>query len=274
MRGLEGRVAVITGGGDGIGRGTALRLAQEGAQVFIADINEDDASAVAAEVAERGGTAAAWRTDVCQRDEVEAMVDAAARQFGTVDILVNNAWAGTDMMRLEDKTDGHIFHGFNMNVNAAFWAMKRAFPMMKARRWGRIISVCSLNGVNAHMYSAEYNIGKEGLRALTRTAAREWASHGITANIVCPGAKSAAYRRFEANNPDMAAAIAAQNPIGRMGDPEEDIAPVIAFLASEDSRYMTGNTIFVDGGGHINGVAWAPTLPEREEEPAQELAAS
>jgi NAD(P)-dependent dehydrogenase (short-subunit alcohol dehydrogenase family) len=131
---------------------------------------------------------------------------------------------------------------------------------MKAQGWGRIINMASLNGVNAHMGSADYNVAKEGLRALTRTAAREWAGYGICCNIVCPAAVSDAARRMMAQQPGMIERIEAVNPMGRMGDPEADIAPVVAFLASDDARYLTGNTLFADGGGHINGVAWAPDL--------------
>jgi NAD(P)-dependent dehydrogenase (short-subunit alcohol dehydrogenase family) len=139
--------------------------------------------------------------------------------------------------------------------------MQAAFPHMRARGWGRIINMCSLNGVNAHMYSAEYNIAKEAVRTLTRTAAREWARHGITANAICPGAASAAYERYRAASPENAAKTTAQIPMGRIGEPEDDIGPVAVFLACDDSRYMTGNTLFVDGGGHIYGVPWEPALP-------------
>ena len=121
-----------------------------------------------------------------------------------------------------------------------------------------------IGAVTAHMYSADYNIGKEALRALTRTAAREWAGYGITANIICPAAVSAAYKRLYKTQAAMLDAMAAQNPMGRMGDPHDDIAPVVAFLVSDEARYMTGNTLFVDGGGHINGVAWAPNLAEED----------
>jgi NAD(P)-dependent dehydrogenase (short-subunit alcohol dehydrogenase family) len=146
---------------------------------------------------------------------------------------------------------------------ASFWSMQAAFPHMRERRFGRIVNLCSLNGVNAHMGTAEYNSAKEALRALTRTAAREWAPYGIVANAICPGAKTAASRAVFAQHPELEAAADAANPMGRLGDPETDIAPVALFLASEDARYLTGNTLFVDGGSHINGAAWAPDLPDR-----------
>jgi NAD(P)-dependent dehydrogenase (short-subunit alcohol dehydrogenase family) len=193
---------------------------------------------------------------------VVAAVATAVDTWGSVDVLVNNAWGGGQISRVEQKTDALLEAAFAVGYLGPFWAMQAAFPHMRAQRWGRIVNLCSLNGVNAHMGTLEYNSAKEALRALTRTAAREWAPYGIVVNAICPGAKSAAFRRAMAEHPELEAAADSSNPMGRIGDPEEDIAPVVAFLASEDCRYLTGNTLFVDGGGHINGVAWAPELPE------------
>lgn len=264
-RRLAGRVAVVTGGADGIGRGIVRRLAADGASVLLADLDAARGAAAADEAArETGATVVFHAVDVTDRAAVEGMIATAVDRLGAVDILVNNAWSGTQLGRIERKSDDQMHHGLTMALFAAMWAMQAAFPGMKARGWGRIVNLASLNGVNAHIGSAEYNVGKEALRAFSRTAAREWAGYGITCNIVCPASISAAYRRFRDANPDTAAVMAAQNPMGRMGDPEADIAPVVAFLASEDSRYLTGNTLFVDGGAHINGVAWAPDLPEAD----------
>jgi NAD(P)-dependent dehydrogenase (short-subunit alcohol dehydrogenase family) len=133
---------------------------------------------------------------------------------------------------------------------------------MKRQGGGRVINLCSLNGVNAHMYTVHYNTAKEAVRALTRTAAREWAPYNILCNVICPAAATEAYRAVMDANPEMEKQLLAQHPMHRMGDPEEDIGGVALFLASEDSRYVTGNTLFVDGGSHINGSPWAPELPE------------
>lgn len=260
---LAGRVALITGGGEGIGRGMARRMAAEGAAIVIAEVQaalgEQTARALRDDFA---AESLAVATDVRERDQVLAAVDATLDRFGAIDILVNNAWGGSGMARLEDKSEAVMAGGLQMALWPAFWTMQAAFPHMRARKWGRIINMCSLNGVNAHLYSAEYNVAKEAVRALTRTAAREWAKHGITANAICPGAASAAYERYKAISPENAARTAAAVPMGYVGDPEWDIGPVAVFLASDDSRYMTGNTLFVDGGGHINGVPWEPALPE------------
>jgi NAD(P)-dependent dehydrogenase (short-subunit alcohol dehydrogenase family) len=260
---LDGKVAVITGGGAGIGRGIARRFAAEGAKLLIAEISQSWGERTTAELQDEFGAEAQFvGTDVCSKDQVERMVRVAAERWGRLDILVNNAWGGGGLARLEHKTDAAMAHGLDMAFWAGFWAMQGAFPTMRAQGWGRIVNLCSLNGVNAHQFTAEYNVGKEALRALTRTAAREWARHGICANILCPAAETESSRRLAATNPEIFEGVARANPMGRMGDPEHDIAPVALFLASEDCRYLTGNTLFVDGGAHINGAAWNPDLPD------------
>ena len=263
MQRLKGRAAIVTGAGQGIGRGVARRFAREGANVLVAELDEKSGRACADEIASEFGVRAQFvRTDVGVREQVVGAVERTVAEFGSVDILVNNAWGGGTTSRLEYKTEQAMEHGFRVGLMSSFWAMQAAFPHMKSAGWGRIISVCSLNGVNAHMYTVEYNTAKEALRALTRTAAREWGRHGICANIICPAAATVSYEAFRRASPENAAKLVEQNPMGRMGDAEADIAPVVAFLASEDARYVTGNTLFVDGGGHINGVSWAPNLPD------------
>lgn len=191
--------------------------------------------------------------DVAVREQVETAVAQAVSAYGSLDVVVNNAWGGGSMGRVENKTDGQLSDGIAVAYYGPFWAMRAALPHMRKSGWGRVINMCSLNGVNAHMGTLEYNAAKEALRALTRTAAREWAPYGVTVNAICPAAKSAAFMRALGNNPDVAAFADSMNPMGRIGDPYLDIAPVAVFLAGEGSRYLTGNTLFVDGGSHING---------------------
>lgn len=260
---LDGRVAIVTGAADGIGRGIARCFAGAGAKLLVADIDEG-ANVMAAEELrdELGADVRAMRVDVSRKQDVLDMVAAAGDSWGQVDVLVNNAWGGGRLCRVEQKPDDLFDAGFHVGFYGPLWAMQAAFPLMRRQSWGRIINLCSLNGVNAHIGTLEYNCAKEALRTLTRTAAREWAPHGIVVNAICPAAKTAAFHRVAAANPSMEALADAANPMGRIGDPEEDIAPVAVFLAGDDVSYMTGNTLFVDGGSHINGSPWSPELPD------------
>lgn len=263
MTHLTGKAALITGGGDGIGRAIAKRYASEGAAIVIAELNADTGADAAKTIASDYGVETLFvKTDVTRKAEVEAAVASANERFGGVDILVNNAWGGGSFLRAEHKKDADMQHGLSMNLWAGFWAMKAVFPHMKNQQWGRIISICSINGVDAYAGTLEYNVGKEALRTLTRSIAREWAPYQICANAICPAAATAPAAVFIANTPGLKAAIENVTPMGRMGDPDTDIAGVAMFLASEDARYLTGNTLFVDGGTHINGSSMSMELPE------------
>ena len=258
---LDGRVAIVTGSGQGIGRGVARRFAAEGAAVAVAERNPETGARVAAEIVDDlGGQAAFVPTDVLDAGQLRAMVDRTVATFGHVDILVNNAYAAAAPARFERKPDRDLEFGFQGGPLHTYRAMQAAFPHFRAQRWGRIINLVSLNGINAHMYSVDYNAAKEAVRAITRTAAREWARHNILVNAIAPAAASPAYVAFAAAAPENAAEMLRQNPLGRMGDPEHDIGGVALFLATEDSDYVTGNTIFADGGSHINGVQWDPPM--------------
>lgn len=262
MKKLSQRTAIITGAGDGIGRAIARRFASEGANVLVAELNPDSGAAVAQELRDEFGVGAEFvATDVRDKSQVLRMVDMAVERFGGVDILVNNAWGGGTFRRAENKSDEEIQHGLDMNVWAGFWAMKAVFPHMKAKNRGRIINLCSINGVNAYTGTLEYNVSKEALRAMTRSVAREWAPHQICANVICPAAMTVALVKLLEQSPDLAKG-AQLPPMGRIGDPDRDIAGVALFLASDDACFVTGNTLFVDGGTHINGGGWAVELPE------------
>ncbi|MDB6061022.1 MAG: oxidoreductase [Verrucomicrobiaceae bacterium] len=262
MKKLEGKTAVITGAGDGIGRAVARRFADEGANIVIAELNAERGTALTDELNNAYGLKALFvQTDVCEKAQVQAMVKIGADHFGSVDILVNNAWGGGSFRRAENKTDEEIQFGLDMNLWAGFWSMKAAFPYMKNNNWGRVINMCSINGVNAYTGTLEYNVSKEALRALTRSLAREWAPYQICANVICPSALTTALLQLLEKSPKLAAS-APMPPMGRIGDVDKDIAGVALFLASEDAAYVTGNTLFVDGGTHINGGGWSVDLPE------------
>lgn len=259
MQTLDGRVALVTVAGQGIGRGIALALAEQGAQLVIADINAATSQETCQMIQQRGGLAEAIGCDIADLTSLANLLDQVLTRFEQVDILINNAYLPTSPGPLELKPLADFRRAISGSLEAPLLLMQGVFPGMKARGWGRIISLCSLNGVNAHMYTADYNVSKEALRCLTRSAAREWAQHGITVNAICPGARTPAYERFEANSPENAAQLLKQNPMGRMGDPETDIGSVVLSICGEGASYMTGNTLFLDGGSHINGVSWQPS---------------
>ena len=263
---LQGRVAIVTGAGQGVGHGVARALASEGAKVVCANRNAEKGEAAVAGIRDdfgSDGAEALYRqTDVSQRESVFALVEETVSVFGGVDILVNNATPTGGTARFEAMTDAAMNDYMSVNYYASFWAMQAAFPHMKAKGFGRIITMASLNGINAHRYTVMYNGSKEAARSLTRTAAVEWGRYGITCNVLCPFAATPSWQGFEKFDPEGARAIVEGNPIRYAGDSEKDIGPVVVFLASEESRFVTGNTIHADGGGHINGVAWKMELPE------------
>ncbi len=259
---LERRVALVTGGGQGVGQGIARALAQAGANLVIAQRGVEQGEQEAAFLREQFGVGADFvAADVAKSDQVDAMIKAAVDRFGRLDVLVNNAGASF-AKRVENHTDEEMTASFDLNYWAVFRAMRAAFPIMKAQGYGRIINLGSLNGVNAHMFTAAYNASKEAVRALSRTAAVEWGGYGITVNVICPSAASPQAKDYFAANPEMLAKILEQVPVHRIGDAERDIGPVAVFLASESSRFMTGATLFVDGGSHVNGVAWRPAVED------------
>src|SRR3954467_7428223 len=215
---LDQRVAVITGGGEGIGKGIARRFAEEGARIVIAEIDEERGRTTADELTSSTGAETLFiRTDVGRKSDNEAMIDAAVERWGTIDILVNNAWGGGKISRAELKTDALIDHGLAIGFRGPLWAMQHAFPTMKAKGYGRVINICSLNGVNAHMGTLEYNTAKEALRAFSCRWAREWAPNQVRINRTCPAAKAAAARATFAEHPELEKSADAANPMGRMG---------------------------------------------------------
>jgi NAD(P)-dependent dehydrogenase (short-subunit alcohol dehydrogenase family) len=255
---LAERVAIVTGAGMGIGRGIARRYAREGARVVVADVRADYGERAAAEISQDFGVPARFlHVDVGRRDEVQRMVDQTVDAEGRLDILVNNAQGYTPLVPLEEKTDDMMAASLNSGLWATFWSMQAAFPHMRVQQFGRIINFCSLNGVTGAWFSVDYNATKEGIRGLTRSAAREWGEHNITVNAIAPGAASEGYRAWADRNQDQARAGLMSVPLRRMGDPEEDLGGVALFLASVDGAYITGHTLFADGGAHM-GSGWQP----------------
>ncbi|MGE4606200.1 MAG: SDR family oxidoreductase [Myxococcota bacterium] len=247
-RRLEGKVGIVTGAGQGVGRGIALAFARESALVVIAERNEETGIAVAAE-AEAAGTRALYVScDVTQRSSIDAAVARTVEVFGGIDILVNNAQVSNPApVPLMEHDDELIDLCFNSGYRATLHFMQACYPHLRDRQ-GRVINLGSNAGLDGMSGQAAYGANKEAIRALSKTAAREWGPDGINVNILCPFARSPGVATFLEKMPKMEKRLVAGQPLGRIGDCELDIGPVAVFLASNDARFVTGLTLPADGG--------------------------
>lgn len=262
---LQKQVALITGAGGGIGRGVALSFAKQGAAVVVAELDEVSGAAVVEEIKALGAQALFIRTDVTSKADIQAAVDAAVEHFGGLDILVNNAFAPTPNVLLEEKTDEMLERTLNSTVWAGWWSMKAAFEPMKKRGGGKIINFYSIDIEIGAWLHGDYNTAKAAIVGLTRSAASEWGRFNIRTNAIAPTAMGATFHKLAEENPGFAEMSASMRPLGRCGEPEADIGPVVVFLASEMSRFITGETIHVDGGLHLPGYNSRPKgIPVRE----------
>lgn len=250
MKRLEGKVAIITGAGQGVGRGIALAFAKQGAAVVLAGRTLSKVQAVADEIRQFSGKALAVHCDVAKRIDIDATLRATLEAFGTVHILVNNAFCGNDPMPIEETTDEYFQAAVNTNLFGCLHFMQACFPHLKQNR-GSIINFGTGAALEGWPNLLTYTATKEAIRGMTRVAAKEWGKHGIRANVLTPQANSPAMELFKQRNPQGYAGLITATPLGYIGDCEADIGPVAVFLASEDSRYMTGHTLTVDGGQFV-----------------------
>jgi 2-hydroxycyclohexanecarboxyl-CoA dehydrogenase len=247
---LEGQVAIVTGAGRGIGAAIARVLAAEGAGVLLASRTLEPTEAVAREIGESGGRAAAVACDVTDRAQVQNAVAAAVDAFGPPSILVNNAQGGrvsAEPVALESVTADMAMESFAGGVLASLYGMQAVFPYFKERGGGTIVNMASSTGVEGDPGFSPYGIAKEGIRGLTKHAAREWGKHGITVNVLCPAAMTEHLRPYAEEHPRWYEGVVRRVPLGRLGEPADDIAPVVLSLAT-DLHFVTGATIMVDGG--------------------------
>jgi 3-oxoacyl-[acyl-carrier protein] reductase len=242
---LEGKVALVTGASRGIGREVALELAREGANVAVNYAgSEAKAAAVAEEIRSLGREAVVIQADVSDADSVEGMVKQTIEAFGRLDILVNNAGITKDnlLMRMKESDWDEVI---NINLKGVFLCTKAVTRQMMKQRSGRIINMSSIVGVSGNPGQANYVAAKSGVIGLTKTTAKELASRGITVNAVAPGFITT--DMTDKLNEETKNEMLKQIPLARLGEPI-DIARTVVFLASEDSRYMTGQTLHIDGG--------------------------
>jgi NAD(P)-dependent dehydrogenase (short-subunit alcohol dehydrogenase family) len=246
---LEGKVAIVTGAGQGVGRGIALAFAREGATVVIAERNEETGGAVAKEAEALGARVLFVRCDVTSPESIGAAVARTVEECGGIDVLVNNAQvANPAPVPLLEHDDELVDLCFSTGYRATLHFMQACYPHLKRSR-GSVVNLGSSAGLEGMAGQAAYGANKEAIRALSKTAAREWGPEGINVNILCPFAKSPGVERFLELVPGIEQQLVAGLPLGRIGDCETDIGPVAVFLASDDARYITGHTLPADGGG-------------------------
>jgi len=240
---FSGKVVLITGAASGIGAATARRFAFEGARLMLGDMNEDGGQAMAKEL---GDQAVFQRVDVRQREQVDALVDAAVKRFGRLDVLFNNAGIG-GYGKTPD-IDPEIWRAIlEVDLFAIFYGCRVAIPHLRATGGGCIINTASISGIGGDYGLAAYNAAKGGLVNYTRTLAIDHAREHIRVNAVCPGPIDTPLTGPLLGNPEIVGQYQTLIPMGRVGRPEE-IAGVVAFLASDDASYITGAMIVVDGG--------------------------
>lgn len=241
---MHGKVAIITGGGQGIGRAIALRLSAGGAVICVADLNYSTASEVVEEICERDGKALAIQVDVSQTEQVQHMVKSVLTNFGRVDILVNNAGI-FEAVPFYDMTEAQWDRMLNVHLKGTFLCSQAVVGFMLDQGSGCIVNIASTSGLSGGTSGAHYAVAKGGIIAFTRSLGRELASRGIRVNAVAPSKIET--EMLQAKTPEEFAALGRKIPLGRTGKPEE-IAEVVAFLASDASSYIVGEIIVASGG--------------------------
>ena len=243
--GLQGKVAMVTGAGGGIGRASALVFARSGASVLVSDVHDDHGEETAALIREKGGTAVYQRCDVSDPAQVKAMVAAAVDRFGRLDCAFNNA--GINSVTLDEYDDAVWARALSVNLTGVMLCMREAAEVMLKQGGGAIVNTALINGVVGNPGQPAYTAAKHGVVGLTRHAALRWAKDGIRVNAVCPGVIDTPMSAQAAADPQIRAMIESMTPMGRMGRAEE-IAEAAVWLCSDAASFITGHPLLIDGG--------------------------
>ena len=243
---FSGKTAIVTGAGRGIGRVIAMGLAESGANVVLCSRTKTEIDAVAEEIYAKGGKALSVVTDLTVREQLENLVNATVKEFGRIDILVNNA-ARSFLRGLLDLREDGWDKCFNTNVKAVWLLSRLVARRMIEQKEGKIINITTVGAEKAESGMAAYGCSKAALKHLTRCMAREWAPFGINVNAVAPGFTRTDFSKPIWSSPDVERLICQAIPKGRIAEPE-DVVGAVLFLASGAANYITGDTLYVDGG--------------------------
>lgn len=246
---LDGDTAIVTGSASGIGREIATRFAEEGANVVIADVDEESGTATEAALADRSGEVTFVPTDVSDVEQVETLVETTVEEFEELDVLVNNAGGSFGDGKLHEIDEDVWERNLAVNLKGPFLCSKAAVPAMVKSGGGRIVHTSSVNALTGIALTS-YSAAKSGMFSLSRVIATQYGCHGIRSNVVCPGTIQTETRREEINQKDASEIEAEwldQYPVGRLGRPE-DVADAVLYLASPMSSFVTGTKLVVDGG--------------------------
>jgi 3-oxoacyl-[acyl-carrier protein] reductase len=244
---FAGKVALVTGAGKGLGRNFALGLAKEGAMVAVNALHADTAQKTAAEIEAHGGLARAVPGDVAQKKAVEDVIGNISEAWGRIDILINNAGINPFILPAERVDEAGWDRVIAVNLKGIFLCCQSVFPVMKKQGSGRIVNISSQAGLAGEQGLLPYCVSKAGVVTLTRVLAHEWGRYGISVNAVAPGFVAGGMNEPLMGKEELVAALAKRVAIGRFADPDE-VVSVVAFLCSDEARYINGETIVVDGG--------------------------
>lgn len=252
---LADRVALVTGSTQGLGEGIAARMARAGARVMIHGRDSSKGERVRDRLRALGGAVEFIAADLRYEAQARNLVSETVAKFGTIDFLVNNAQIVPQPSRAEHVTVAENFMPvLESGLFASLWTCQAVHPHMRSARFGRIVNFASINGTFGSKYGISYNATKEAIRGLTRTLANEWGADGITVNAVLPSGWSPAYEMFYRGDPKKAEAVARLNPMRRHGRAEEDIGAAVVGLVGPGSQYVTGQSLYLDGGAHLLGL--------------------
>ncbi|MDN7226385.1 SDR family oxidoreductase [Planococcus liqunii] len=243
---LKDKVVIITGGAGGIGGGIAKEMVKEGAIVAIVDVNDETGKAMAQELQAISPKSMFLKADLMDHENLGKIVEAVVSKYGKLDVLVNNAHA-SKQVTLEETTQADLDLSFGTGFYPTFYLMQAALPHLKESK-GNVINFASGAGLAGHETQGAYAAAKEAIRGISRVAANEWGRFGINVNIISPIADSPGVQAWAKAQPEYYEAVKNKIPLGRFGDVQADIGRVAVFLASDDSQYITGQTLMVDGG--------------------------